>query len=171
MTIKNIHKLIISNETSRFDISKFKKSSENIEIDYKSINKLGEEILSLSQKLNIDIPIEYSEIITKLAIQIQKIQTLKGNIILNNITVERLYWNYYYKILHDYKREYKTLGTLHEWKAGFDLSNEKILDHNIFDSIEKWKSYIKTTEDLVQSTMEIIHSGKKTLTVLMDRKW
>ncbi len=171
MINEKLYKTINSTNQTKFKIEKFLKSLENIEKDYNSINVLGQNILSLSGELNIDIPINYSQLITKLTIQIQKIQTLKGNIILNNITVERMYWNYYYQTLHQYKEENKTIGTLHEWKAAFDLTNEEILKYNIFDYLEKWKSYIKIIEDLVQSTLEIVNSGKKTLTVLMDRKW
>lgn len=164
---------LIKNDISNKDIEYLKQYPEKkkeVKQDYDSITKLGNDIFDISNSLNIDIPIDYTNKVTQLTIRVKQIQTLKANIILNHITMERKYWNAYYTTLHRYK-ETKSIGTKHEWDAAFNLALKEILHKDIFNKLEIWKHLINTAEELVQSTMEIIHSGKKSLTVLMDKKW
>lgn len=151
-------------------LKRYNKIKKQVQSDYKTIETIGSQILEIANSLNIDIPIEYSNKVTQLTIRLKQINTLKSNIQLNHIELERKYWNTYYKTLHKFK-EVESVGTKHEWDAAFNLALHEILEKDIFNKLEIWKHLINTTEELVQSTMEIIHSGKKSLTVLMDKKW
>lgn len=153
-------------------LNNYEKYKKFVSSDYDIIKTKAVEINSVVESMNIDIPVDYSEKILKLSSKLSIIQTLKNNIILNFLTLERIYWTTYYSTLHRFREEVKdNIGTKHEWDAAFNLAIHEVIGKDIYAKIEVWKHLIQTSEDLVQATMEIINSAKKSVTVLMDKKW
>ena len=172
MADKNMVKAI-SEAASYASISKLKNSKifiEEVKEDYESIKILSKEILELANNLNVDIPIKYSESITKITISLSKIQTLKSNIINNKTEVERIFNNAYYETLHNWY-ETQRIKTKQEWKYAFNLAIFESTGMDIKTRIIRWENIISEIEELYQASMEIVQSGKKTLTVMMHNKW
>ena len=155
---------------SKESLKEYNALNNFVEKDFNVIKILSKEILTITNSLDIDIPIQYSEFITKITIILSTIQTLKSNIILNKLSLNRIYKNAYYSTLHKYT-ETKKIGVKVEWKHAFNIALIELTKTDIYAKLKTWEQLIQQSEELYQSSMEIVQSGKKTLTLLMHNKW
>ena len=156
--------------SSKESLKEYTELNKKVDSDFNGILTLSKEIIAITNSFNIEFPIEYSEFITRVTVLLNSVQTLKSNIVLNKLTLNRIYKNAYYSTLHKFT-ETKKIHVKLEWKHGFNLALIELTKFDIYAKLKTWEQLIQQAEELYQSSMEIVHSGKKTLTLMMHNKW